>query len=141
MKKLRKINIEDNLAQMFLICSGLYVGTTGILLFEVEFNQGTKGVYSMLAKLLSLDAWGVVLIVSGLLLIASAFQKEELKFLSMLIGGMSGGTLLMLYGIASFDYNPYLSIGARYIVVGAFMLIIASLGGRELWIKRYKRGE
>lgn len=122
---------------MFLICEGLYVGVTGMLLFEVDMTQNIGGLYAALASLISLDAWGIVFIVSGLLLIVSAFQKGKLKHLSMLIGGFLGGILLILYGVAGLDYSVHLAIGMRYAVVGIFMLIIAGIGGRELWVTRH----
>lgn len=139
MKKLKGINLEDNLAQLFLLCQGLYVTATGFLLFTSNPFTSTSGTYLLLSGMMSLNAWAIIFIISGVSLVASAFLQGRIKSLSMFIGGILGGLLLLLYGVASFDAASNLAVGARYIIVGAFCLIIAALGGKDLWITRIKR--
>lgn len=136
MKKLKRINIEDNLAQMFLICEGLYATTTGFLLFSVHNGHHESGVYRLLSNLMSLDAWAVLLVISGIVLTLSAFQHGRAKAFSMAVAGTLGGVLLLLYGIASFEIDVSYAIGVRYVVVSVFMLTIAYLGTRTLWTER-----
>lgn len=135
MKKLKKINMEDNLAQMFLICEGLYAATTGFLLFSVS-GQHESGVYGLLSNMMSLDAWAVLLVISGIVLTLSAFQSGTSKAFSMAVAGALGGVLLLLYGVASFEIGVPHAIGVRYVIVSIFMLTISYLGARTLWIER-----
>lgn len=135
-RKLKKINLEDNLAQMFLICEGLYAVMTGFLLFNVDDNYTYNSVYNLLSNMMSLDAWAVLLIISGVMMIVASFQMGRLKALTMGISGSLGGFLMILYGIATYEVNASYAIGMRYITVGSFMLVIAFLGFRTLWISR-----
>lgn len=135
-RKLKIINVEDNLAQMFLICEGLYSVITGLLLLAVDDAMRIGSVYILMSRLMSLDAWAMLLMLSGLILIASAFQVNRLKASSMMVGGLVSGILLMLYGLATFEVSVSYTMGMRHMVVGVFVLIISFLGARTLWIER-----
>lgn len=139
MKKLKGINFEDNLAQPFLLCQGLYVTATGFLLFTSNPFTSTSDIYLLLSGMMPLEAWAIICIISGALLVVASFLQGKIKSVSMFVGGALGGLLLLLYGIASFDAGSNLAVGARYITVGAFCLIIAALGGKDLWITRIKK--
>lgn len=136
MRRLKHINLEDNLAQMFLICQGLYAIATGFLLFNIDNKYTYNSVYNLMANMMSLDAWALLLMISGLLMIVAGFQVGRLKALTMAISGSIGSALMILYGIASLEVQFSYAVGVRYIVVGVFMLIIAYLGIRTLWIGR-----
>lgn len=138
-RKLRKINLEDNLAQMFLLCVGVYVGLTGFLLLDVDGSIRIGSIYMVMSRLMSLDAWALLLIISGIIMVISAFQTGRVKAFSMVISGVLGGVLLMLYGLASFEVSATYAVGMRYITVGSFLWIIAFLGIRTLWIERRVR--
>lgn len=136
--ELRKINVEDNLAQLFLLCEGVYLISTGFLLFTLTNASSNRGIYNMLSNLMSLDAWSVIFFISGVLLIVSSFQKGSLRSLFILIGGFLGGILLVLYGVAYYDLDngTDIALGIRYVIVGSFCLVASGLGGREFWVSR-----
>ena len=137
--KLKKINLEDNLAQMFLLCEGVYVGLTGFLLFDIDGSIRIGSIYTVMSRLMSLDAWALLLLLSGVIMIISAFEAGRVKAFSMAISGTLGGILLMLYGLASFEVSSTYAVGMRYVTVGSFLWIIAFLGIRTLWIERRVR--
>lgn len=137
--KLKKINLEDNLAQMFLLCVGVYVGLTGFLLFDIDGSIRIGSIYTVMSRLMSLDAWALLLLLSGVIMIISAFQAGRVKAFSMAISGTLGGILLMLYGLASFEVSSTYAVGMRYVTVGSFLWIISFLGIRTLWIERRVR--
>lgn len=140
-RKLRKINLEDNLAQMFLLCEGVYVGLTGFLLFDIDGSIRIGSIYTVMSRLMSLDAWALLLLLSGIIMIISAFQNGRVKAFSMAISGTLSGILLMLYGLASFEVSSTYAVGMRYVTVGSFLWIIAFLGIRTLWIERRVRND
>lgn len=131
-----KIDHNDFLAKMFLLFNALFLIVTGVFLITATDVEIQSPTYELMARLMNLDGWGIVFGVSGFLFLAASFQEGRIKFLSMLIGGVLGGAVFMLYTAASVEGAVNMMVPVRYGVIAGFELIIAGVGGFCLWRDR-----
>lgn len=129
----KKYDNNDFLAKMFLLFNALFIGVTGFYLILADNVEVQSSTYRLMSGLLSLDAWGVVMLTSGALYTMSAFQEGRLKYKSMLIAGLVGGIMFALYTMASMESSINIMVPIRYAVIATFNLIIAGVGGIALW--------
>lgn len=129
----KKYDNNDFLAKMFLLFNALFIGVTGFYLILADNVEVQSSTYRLMSGLLSLDAWGVVMLTSGALYTMAAFQEGRLKYKSMLIAGLVGGVMFALYTMASMEASINIMVPMRYAVIATFNLIIAGVGGIALW--------
>lgn len=121
---------------MFLALLAVFNAMTGLFFVRVD-NDIDSPTYSKMAEVMSLDAYGLIMLLSAIFLIVSAFQMGRLKYLSMLIGGMLGAFIIGLYAAASTLGAANLMLPMRYSLMACGCLIIAVVGGVGLWKKRH----
>ncbi|MCM3110055.1 hypothetical protein [Lederbergia lenta] len=135
----KKLNIDDILAKLCLVFLGLLVIVTGMFLIISGDYVTYSGTYFYMSKILSLDAWGVILSLSGVLVLVSIFQNGSIKLLSMLIGGGLSGLMFLIYATASIEGSVSLLAGIRYVIIACVAIVVSYLGGVELWKRRTKK--
>lgn len=127
---------NDFLAKVMLIFNAMYLGITGGYILTLDNIAYSTPTYDLMAGLLSLDTYGVVLLVASALFIYGAIQEDTTRGYALLIGGILGATLLGLYAMASFEGMSSVLLPLRYAVIAGFNLILAGVGGVAVWIRR-----
>lgn len=133
---LRKYDDNDLLAKLFLLFNALLHGATGgylLLAKNVAFQSDT---YFAMAMLFSLDAWGCVFVVVGVLFIAATFHEGHYKQWLSVIAGTLGGIMFGLYAMAAAELAVNMMVPMRYAIIASFNALIALVGGHELWKRR-----
>lgn len=125
------------LSNMYIVLISVFNAMTGLY-----FVTAPKGVdsptYGRMVELMSLDAYGLIMLLSSAFLIVSAFQVGKLKHLSMLVGGVIGTVIIGLYASASTQAAINIMLPMRYSLMACGCLIIGVVGGIGLW--KSKRG-
>lgn len=132
MKVLKNYNETLFLANMFIALLAVFNAMTGIFFLQVD-NDIDSPTYSKMAEIMSLDAYGVIMLLSAVFLIVSAFQMGKLKYLSMIVGGITGAIVIGLYASASTIGAANIMLPMRYSLMACGYLIIAAVGGVGLW--------
>lgn len=133
---LRKYDDNDLLAKMLLLFNALLHGVTGgflLLVSDVKYQSDT---YYAMSLLFSLDAWGCVFIVVGVLFIAATFHEGHYKHWLSILAGALGGVIFGLYAMASAELAVNVMVPARYAIIASFNVLIALVGGHEIWKRR-----
>ena len=136
MKAIKNYNETLFLANMFIALLAVFNAMTGLFFLRVD-NDIDSPTYSMMAKFMSLDAYGIIMMLSAIFLIVSAFQMGKLKYLSMLVGGITGTVVMGLYAGASTIGAANIMLPMRYSLMACGYLIIAAVGGVGLWRSRH----
>lgn len=127
---------EKFLANMMLLGNGLWMVLTGYYLIA-DGASSISPTYELMTGLMPLHAWGIVVAVAGFFLCAAAFQVGKFRFISMITGGLTGALMVGLYAMASAEGAINYLVPLRYALTACFNLLIAVLGGIEIWrIKR-----
>lgn len=132
MKLLKWQTEEKFLANMMLLSNGSWLVLTGYF-FVADGYKSLAPTYALMTNLMPLEAWGVVMGVAGILLSAAAFQIGTTRYLSMIAGGVIGAMMIALYAMASAEGALSYISALRYAVAACFNLLIAVLGGIEVW--------
>jgi|SRR5690625_434518 len=135
MKELRNYDEKLFMSNMFIAVIAIFNAVTGIFFIFIDNNDETP-TYSKMAELMSLDSYGLIMLLSALFLIVSAFQMDRLKYLSMIVGGLLGAFVIGLYASASTIEASNLMVPIRYSLMACGCLIIATVGGVGLWKSR-----
>ncbi len=133
---LQKYDDNDLLAKMFLLFNALLHGITGGYLVVVDDVELQADTYIGMASLFSLDVWGCVFIVVGVLFIAATFHEGHYKHWLSIIAGVLGGVIFGLYAMASAQLAVNIMLPARYAIIASFNVLIAVVGGFEIWKRR-----
>lgn len=127
---------NDFLAKAFLIFNAMYLGITGGYIISLDTVAYSTPTYELMAGLLSLDTYGVIMLVVSALYIYGTIQEDTTRGYALLIGGVVGALLIGLYAMASFEGSTNALLPLRYAVFAGFNLIIAGVGGFAIWIRR-----
>ena len=136
MKALKNYNETLFLANMFIALLAVFNAMTGLFFLRVD-NDIESPTYGRMAEFMSLDAYGLIMLLSAAFLIVSAFQMGRLKYLSMLVGGIAGAFVISLYAGASTIGAANIMLPMRYSLMACGYLIIAAVGGVGLWRSRH----
>lgn len=128
---------NDFLAKAFLIYSAMYAIATGAYIMALEGITYSAPTYDLLAGLLSLQTYGLILVVAGVLFLYAALQEGRRRAIPMLVGGLLSGILFSLYATASFEGSSVILLPLRYAITAGFNFIIAGVGGYALWIRTH----
>lgn len=123
---------EKFLANMMLLSSGMFLIISGWY-FITDGYKSISPTYLLMTGLMPLEAWGAVMMVAGLLLSAAGFQTGKTRHISMVAGGIIGALMIMLYAMASAEGAINYLVPLRYALMACFNLLIAVLGGVEIW--------
>lgn len=80
-----------------------------------------------------LSVYGVLLIISAIVLAVAMFAEDNVKQSLLVIGGFLGSLVIGLYASASSLEGANLMLPLRYALLSISCLIIAVSGGYELW--------
>lgn len=127
---------NDFLAKAFLIFNAMYLGITGGYIISLDVITHTTPTYDLMAGLLSLDTYGVIMLVVSALYLYGTIQEGLPRGYALLIGGVLGALLFGLYAMAAFEGSANALLPLRYAVFASFNLIIAGVGGFAIWIRR-----
>lgn len=133
---LRKYDDNDLLAKMFLLFNALLHGITGGYLLVANGIELQADTYLGMASLFSLDVWGCVFIAVGVLFIAATFHEGHYKHWLSIIAGVLGGVIFGLYAMASAQLAVNIMLPARYAIIASFNVLIAVVGGFEIWKRK-----
>lgn len=123
---------EKFLANMMLLSTAAFLVVSGYF-FIVDGYRTSAPTYEIMTSIMPLEAWGVVMAVAGIFHAAAAFQYDKIRYWSMIVGGSLGAIVVMLYALASLEGASSYLLAVRYALVACFNLLIAALGGIEIW--------
>lgn len=126
---------NDFLAKAFLIFNAMYAVSTGVYLMMLDGITYSTPTYDLMAGLLSLQTYGLALVIAGVLFLYAAIQEGRRKSVAMLIGGVLSGILFALYATAAFEGSVNSLLPLRYAIFAGFNFIVAGVGGLALWIR------
>lgn len=132
MKIFRWQTEEKFLANMMLLNTAAFLIVSGYF-FVIDGYRTLAPTYEVMTNLMPLEAWGVVMGMAGAFLTAAAFQYGKIRYWSMVVGGSLGAIVVMLYALASLEGASSYLLAVRYALVACFNLLIAALGGIEIW--------
>lgn len=132
----QKYDDNDLLAKMFLLFNALLHGVTGAYLLLTEDVEYQSDMYYAMSSLVSLNAWGFVFIVVGVLFIAATFQEGSAKYRLTLLAGTLGGIIFGLYTMAAAELAVNIMVSTRYAIIASFNVFIAVLGGYAIWKRK-----
>ncbi|MBC6308104.1 hypothetical protein HCJ66_00925 [Listeria sp. FSL L7-1582] len=140
-KQLRELHYKEILAILFLLYTSLFNIITGFfLIISGDAITEKSRTYQLMEEIMGINAWGLLFIVSGVLLFIANIQETGTKFINFIVGGTVGAAILFLYASASFEVSHSMMLPARYAISGCFNLFIALLGGLEVWKQKQKKG-
>jgi hypothetical protein len=114
----------------------MYLGITGGYILTLDGITYSTPTYDLMAGLLSLDTYGVIMLVVSALYLYGTVQEGLARGYALLIGGTIGALLIGLYAMAAFEGSDNALLPLRYAVFAGFNLIIAGVGGFAIWIRR-----
>lgn len=110
----------------------------GIGLFLVFGIGGVNDApsYEGLSRILPMDAWGILLLISATAFLATVIQEDKLEYWSMILAGTIGVVTFGLLAMASLELAVNQANTINHIVVASIDMIVAILGGVALWLRR-----
>ena len=133
----RNYDSNDLLAKAFLIFNAMYVGITGGYLMMLEGVTYSTPTYDLMAGLFSLQTYGLVLVIAGVLYLYAAVQEGRRKHVALIVGGVLSGIPFALYATASFEGSANSLLPLRYAINSGFSFIIAGVGGMAIWKRKH----
>lgn len=130
---LKNLDENDIQAKMLLLFFALYISVTGLYIVLKDDVKYESTTYTAMSTLGSLNTWGIVFIIVGISYFFMAFHEGKVKYLLMIVTGFMGAVIFGLYAMASVEVTSVIVVGARYAIVASFNLMIAVLGGFQLW--------
>ena len=125
-------NEELFLAHMFVLTIAIFNGMTAIFFITAD-PRISSPTYEKMQELMSLDAYGLIMLASSVFLILSIFQIGKIKNLSMIAGGLLGTISIGLYASASTQGAVNMMLPSRYSLIACACLLLAIVGGFSLW--------
>lgn len=127
---------EKFLANMMLLSNSVFLLISGYY-FIADGKRTQTPTYDFMAGLMALEVWGVLMVLSGLIIGFAAFQTGMARYFAYIVGGFLGAIVVTLYAMAATQGAELYLVPVRYAVIACFNLLIAALGGVEVWrIKR-----
>lgn len=136
MRFLKIYNEDDVLAKTLLLYFAFQHGAIGTFLLFSDLNTINSRAFNGMAKILPMDAWGIILIVSGVAFVITVLQEHKLQYWFMLLAGITGTSTFGLLAMASIELSVNQTNTINYIIIASIDIIIAILGGVGLWLRR-----
>lgn len=133
MRFLKNYNEDDVLAKSLLLYFAFQHGAIGIFFV---FNNLSGNVFKGMAKILPMEVWGIILLVSAVAFLVTTFQEKHIEFWFMLVAGVTGMVTFSLLSMANMELSVNQTNTINYIIIASIDLIVAILGGIGLWVRR-----
>lgn len=137
---MQKLSVKEQMLSTLLLGIGLYTMSRGT--FWIIYNSDLdveNDFYGALNGLIPLFFWGIIFLVSGLLLAMSSWfiAKDRISFHRMVIIGGLANFVVYLFMAGASLYNASVWITTiQFVVLSGVNLMLALLGGRTLYERR-----
>lgn len=126
-------NEEDHLlANLLTLVVAAFNLLTGIFFITTDPSMDSP-TYGKMRELMPLSYYGVIILLSAVLLIFCVFVSGRARSWSMLLGGLGGSISIGLYASASSIGGVNIMLPGRYTLISIACLIIAIVGGMRIW--------
>lgn len=123
------------LSAMYLLTISLFNFMTGLFFITTD-ERIASPTYSKMAELMPLSIYGLMMLVSSVLLFCAIFTVNNTRYVFMFLGGALGAFSIGLYASASTLGGVNIMLPSRYSLISVSCLIIAIAGGFGLWKMR-----
>ncbi|MBC2038355.1 hypothetical protein [Listeria marthii] len=138
--KMLETNYKEVFALFFLLSVSFYNILTGFFLMTSGDKIVEKSrTYQLMDNLMTIDTWGLLFILSAVLILIASFQESNARFINLILGGGIGAIVLFLYSAASSESAATNLLPSRYALSACFNLFVATMGGLELWKTKRKK--
>lgn len=120
------------LSAMYLLTISLFNFMTGLFFITVD-PRISSPTYSKMQELLPLSVYGILMLITSVLLFSAIFAVNRTRYLFMIVGGLFGAFSIGLYASASTLGGVNFMLPSRYSLIAVSCLIIVVAGGFELW--------
>ena len=132
----KNYNEDDVMSKILLLYFAFQHGAVGVF-----FIFGDKQILQMkafkgMSRLLPMDAWGILLLVSALCFTLSILQENSLQHYFMVAAGTSGMITFSLLAMASIELSTNQTTSLNYIIIASIDILIAILGGVAIWLRK-----
>jgi len=123
------------LASMYIFTIAMFNFMTGLFFITAD-PRISSPTYKKMQELMPLSFYGLVMLVSAILLFSCIFQHGTIKSYFMVLGGLLGAVSIGLYASASTLGAVNLMLPSRYSLISISCLLISVAGGFNLWRMR-----
>src|SRR5699024_6210837 len=131
----KEYNKNKFLTAMELLTNSLFNFMTGLFFITTD-ERISSPTYSKMSELMPLSAYGLIMLVSSVLIFSAIFQVGKTRALFMVVGGILGTFSIGLYASASTLGGVNFMLPSRYSLISVSCLTIAIAGGFGLWKTR-----
>lgn len=136
MRFLKNYNEDDVLAKSLLLYFAFQHGAIGVFFVFSDISSIGSNAFDGMARILPMDAWGIILLVSSAAFIVTTFQEKSIEFWFMLVAGVTGMVTFSLLAMANIELSVNQTNTINYIIIASIDLIVAMLGGIGIWVRR-----
>src|SRR5699024_5667253 len=131
----RHYNETKFLANMYILTISFFNLMTGIFFITAD-PRVSSPTYTKMQELMPLSIYGLMMLISAILLFSCIFQQGKIRNIFMVIGGILGAISIGLYASASSIGAVNLMLPSRYSLISISCLLISIAGGLSLWRMR-----
>src|SRR5699024_8445214 len=128
----KEYNENKFLTAMYLLTISLFNFMTGLFFITTD-ERISSPTYSKMSELMPLSAYGLIMLVSSVLIFSAMFQVGKTRALFMVVGGILGTFCIGVYAIASTFGGVNFMLPSRYSLISVSCLTITIAGGYALW--------
>lgn len=137
---MKNLSLSEIIASILLFGTGLFTLERGLFWFvEQESVLGDSAFYSELHDLFPIWLWGLLFILSGVLLIMSSYllpRKSATSYWFITIGGFVSFVMYFIITSASVYNGLNWLSPTQFATLSGMCLVIAFFGGAELYGRR-----
>ena len=136
-----QLSLSESIASTMLLALGLLTTARGIFWMFNSDNPNDIKLYSSLASVMPLWAWGIGFFIGGLLIILSSWYlpRRDIKkrfAIMLLAGGSLSSSSYFIVAIAGFGNSLNWLTPFQLIIFSVASLLLAFFGGLQLWQKK-----
>ena len=136
-----QLSLSESIASTMLLALGLLTTARGIFWMFNSDNPNDIKLYSSLASVMPLWAWGIGFFIGGLLIILSSWYlpRRNIKkrfAISLFVGGSLSSASYFIVAIAGFSNSLNWLTPFQLIIFSVASLLLAFFGGLQLWQKK-----
>lgn len=131
----RHYNETKFLANMYIFTIAMFNLMTAIFFITAD-PRISSPTYAKMQELMPLSVYGLIMLVSAILLFSCIFQHGKIRCVFMVCGGLLGAFSIGLYASASSLGAVNLMLPSRYSLISISCLLISIAGGFSLWRMR-----
>lgn len=127
---------DDILSKLLLLYFAFQHGAVGLVfIFQSSYIVKMEAFRGM-SKLLPMDAWGIILVISAVCFVLSIIQEHFVKYYFMIIAGSTGMVAFSLLSMANLELAVNQTNSLNYIIIASIDVLIAILGGVAIWLRK-----